>query len=101
MRTGRPTKPLNITSEEKEKLEMLAARPKSTQAMAMRARIVLGCGDGESNSVVAKRLKITGATVCKWRERVRTNRLEGILDRPPPRAPPSVRDKHTEHLSSP
>ncbi len=49
MAIGRPTKPLNVTTEEKEKLSMLARRPKSAQAMAMRARIVLGCNDGLSN----------------------------------------------------
>jgi transposase len=75
---------------------MLAARPKSTQAMAMRARIVLGCGAGESNGAVAKRLKITGATVCKWRERFRTKRLEGLLDEPRPGAPRSITDKQVE-----
>lgn len=96
MRTGRPTKPLNITAEEKEKLEMLARRPKSAQAMAMRARIVLGCGEGLLNQVVAERLRITGATVCKWRERFRTKRLEGLLDEPRPGAPRSISDKHVE-----
>ena len=75
---------------------MLAARPKSTQAMAMRARIVLGCGAGESNGAVAKRLKITGATVCKWRERFRTKRLEGLLDEPRPGAPRSITDQQVE-----
>ena len=34
MAIRRPTKPLNVTREEKEKLEMLARRPKSTQAIA-------------------------------------------------------------------
>jgi hypothetical protein len=29
MAIGRPTKPLNVTPEEKEKLSMLARRPKS------------------------------------------------------------------------
>jgi len=43
MAIGRPTKPLNLTPEEKDKLSMLARRPKSAQAIAMRARIVLGC----------------------------------------------------------
>ena len=80
MAIGRPTKPLNLTPEEKDKLSMLARRPKSAQAIAMRARIVLGCNDGLSNSEVAKRLRITGATVCKWRERFRVGRLEGLLD---------------------
>ena len=63
---------------------MLARRPKSAQAIAMRARIVLGCNDGLSNGEVAKRLRITGATVCKWRERFRVHRREGLLDEPRP-----------------
>jgi hypothetical protein len=41
---------------------MLARRPKSAQAIAMRARIVLVCAEGLSNSVAAKKLHITGAT---------------------------------------
>ena len=77
MPTGRPTKPLNLTAEEKEKLTLLARRPKSSQAFAMRARIVLGCDEGLSNSAVAEKLHITGATVCKWRERFRVNRIDG------------------------
>src|SRR3954467_11795683 len=70
---GRPTKPLNVTPEEREKLTMLARRPKSAQALAMRARIVLGCEEGWSNGAVAKKLHITGATVCKWRDRFRVS----------------------------
>ena len=73
MAIGRPTKPLNVTPEEKEKLTLLARRPKSAQAIAMRARIVLGCDLGLSNGVVAEKLHISGATVCKWRERFRVN----------------------------
>src|SRR5205807_7989492 len=90
MAIGRPTKPLVLTSEEREKLAMLARRPKTAQAMAMRARIVLGCDEGLSNGAVAKRLKITGATVCKWRERFRVNRLEALLDEPRLGAPRSI-----------
>ena len=60
MGIGRPTKPLNLTAAERDKLAMLARRPKSAQAMAMRARIVLGCDEGLSNGAVAKKLQITG-----------------------------------------
>jgi len=59
---------------------MLARRPKSAQAIAMRARIVLACGEGLSNSATASKVHVTGATVCKWRERFRVERLEGLLD---------------------
>ena len=71
MRTGRPKKPLEIAPEDRAKLSMIARRPKSAQAMAMRARIVLSCGQGLSNSEVAQKLHVTGATVGKWRERFR------------------------------
>ncbi len=98
MRTGRPTKPLNITPEEKQKLNMLARRPKSAQAMAMRARIVLGCADGTANGAVAKNLHVTAATVCKWRERFRVHRLEGLLDEPRPGTPRSITDAQIEDV---
>src|SRR6266849_10666304 len=84
MAVGRPTKPLNVTPKEKQKLAMLARRPKSAQAFAMRARIVLACAEGLSNGAAAKKLHLTGATVCKWRERFRVSRLEGLLDEPRP-----------------
>jgi len=77
---------------------MLARRPKTGQALAMRARIVLGCSDGLSNGEVAKRLRITGATVCKWRERFRVDRLEGLLDEPRPGAPRSITDAQVEKV---
>src|SRR3974377_421467 len=73
---GRPTKPLLLTPEEREKLAMLARRPRSAQAIAMRARIVLACGEGLSNSAAASKVHVTGATVYKWRERLRVDRLE-------------------------
>ena len=62
---GRPVKPLNLMPQEKEKLTMLARRPKSSQAIAMRARIVLACAEGLSNGAAANKLHITGATVCR------------------------------------
>ena len=98
MPIGRPTKPLQVTIEEREKLTMLARRPKSSQAVALRARIVLGCNEGFSNSEVARKLRITGATVCKWRERFRVQRLEGLLDEPRPGAPRSITDKQVEEV---
>lgn len=95
---GRPTKPLHVSVEERQKLQMLARRPKSSQAMAMRARIVLGCDEGLSNGAVARKLHITGATVCKWRERFRVSRLEGLLDEPRLGAPRSITDAQVEEV---
>jgi transposase len=96
MPIGRPTKPLDLTPEEIEKLTTLARRRKTSQSMAIRARIVLGCGAGSSNGEVAKRLGVTAATVCKWRERFRQQRLEGLLDEPRPGAPRTITDAQVE-----
>ena len=55
MRTGRPKKPLEIVDADPEKLSRIARRPKSAQGMALRARMVLSCGEGMSDSEVARR----------------------------------------------
>ena len=96
MASGRPTKPLSVTAEEKEKLVMLAQRPKTAQALAMRARIVLGYSGRLSNAEVATRLRITDATVCKWRQRFRIKRLYSLLDESRPGAPRSSTDAQVE-----
>src|SRR5580693_5441256 len=96
MRIGRPTKPLDVTAEERQKLELLARRPKSSQALAMRARIVLNCAADLTNGKVAQKLNVTRPTVGKWRERFRLHRLEGLLDEPRPGAPRSITDDQLE-----
>ena len=98
MRTGRPKKALQITDEDREKLNTMARRPKTAQAMAMRARIVLDCARGLSNSEVARKLHITGATVGKWRERFRKSGLEGLLDEPRVGAPRTITDQRIEEV---
>ncbi|MDR7464219.1 MAG: IS630 family transposase, partial [Armatimonadota bacterium] len=50
MRRGRPLPPLTLTADERETLERWARRPKSAQALALRARIVLACAAGKTNS---------------------------------------------------
>lgn len=98
MTTGRPTQPLTLTAEEREKLNLLAGRPKTAQAMAQRARMVLNCAAGMSNSDVATRLHVTRSTVGKWRERFRLERLEGLLDEPRPGAPRQITDDKIEEV---
>jgi transposase len=98
MRTGRPRKPLEITEEERKKLQLIARRPKSGQAMALRARIVLGCLQGMSNSEVARKLQITSPTVGKWRERFREFGLDGLLDEQRVGAPRKITDEQVEEV---
>lgn len=96
MRTGRPKKPLRVTSADLEKLQMLARRPKTAQRLAMRSRIVLQAADGAPNQVIARRLDLSGATVGKWRERFRQHGLDGLGDETRPGAPRKISDAKVE-----
>jgi len=98
MPIGRPKKPLVLTEEERVKLEQWARRPKTAQRLALRSRLVLRCAGGLSNQTVAGQLRITRATVCKWRERFRTARLQGLADEPRPGAPREITDAQVEDL---
>jgi transposase len=52
------------------------------QALATRARIVLGSAAGESVRGLAARLGVTQTTVCLWRRRYRSAGLEGLRTKP-------------------
>jgi transposase len=98
MQPGRPKAELTLTNSERSELERLARRPKSAQALALRARIVLGCAEGAPNSAVAAELGICGATVGKWRRRFVENGLDGLVDEPRPGAPRTISDEDVERV---
>ena len=60
---GRPKAPLTLTDDELQKLKTWASRPKSTQRLATRAKIVLACAEGLDNKDVAARLHVNAVTV--------------------------------------
>ncbi len=96
MRTGRPKQPLHLLPVDKEKLELLARRPKTAQRVALRSKIVLRAAEGQSNREIAGRLGVTGATVGKWRERFRLAGMEGLSDEPRPGTPRKITDAQVE-----
>jgi transposase len=98
MKTGRPLKELVLSSDERTKLEQWSRRPKTSQRLALRSRIVLECASGLTNTQVAEKLKITMPTVGKWRGRFVDDRLEGLVDEPRTGAPRTITDVKVEEV---
>ena len=98
MRTGRPMPTLTLSAEEREALERWARRPKTAQALARRAEVVLGAAAGKSNTVLAREVRWTNQTVGRWRARFRERRLDGLLDEPRPGAPRRIGDSDVERV---
>jgi transposase len=98
MPIGRPKTPLILSDEERQQLESLAHRSRTAALLARRARIVLACADGRDNGAVAKRLRLSPTTVCKWRARFVRDRIDGLYDEPRPGAPRTVTDDQVERV---
>lgn len=95
---GRPVVELTLTTDERETLQRWARRSKSSQALAQRCRIVLGCAAGKSNKEVAAEEGVWPQTVCKWRKRFLDKRLDGLTDEPRPGAPRTISDAQIESV---
>ena len=87
-----------LTDEERQTLQRWARRAKSSQALAQRCRIVLGCAAGKSNKQVATELGVSAQMVCKWRQRFVASRLDGLADDPRPGAPRTITDEAVEEV---
>lgn len=95
--TGRPQKlTLVVTDDERAALDRLTTRGRVNRALAFRARLVLACATGVTDTVVARRYRTTNATVGKWRTRFIVRRLEGLYDEPRVGAPRTVSDADVE-----
>jgi transposase len=71
-------------------------RRKTAHGLAVRAEIVLRCSTGCSNSQVARELRLTNATVGKWRSRFVAEGVAGLLDEPRSGAPRRISDDQVE-----
>ncbi len=87
-----------LSESEREVLERWARRPKSSQALAVRCRIVLGAGEGQSSREIAARLGCSSDTVGRWRGRFARRGLDGLHDEPRPGKPRSISDEDVERV---
>ena len=90
--------PLHVSPEDRETLNRWIARRKTAQALALRARIVLACEVGGSNTEVADALGLYRLTVAKWRRRFLKQGIDGLLDEPRPGAPRTIGDADVERV---
>ena len=77
---ARPALPVSLNGEEKAQLLSITRSRSLPHGIVQRAQIVLACAAGEANSAIAKRLRLTPATVGKWRRRYLESGLEGLHD---------------------
>src|SRR3954452_1653432 len=97
-RTGRPIAPLVLTDEERQTLARWSRRGEAAPVLAMRARIILACAEGASNTDVAAALNGHLSTVGKWGRRFLTQRLDGLIDEQRPGRPPSIAVDRVEEV---
>jgi transposase len=97
-RTGRPKAELTISDDERSTLQKWARRSKSSQVLALRAKIVLSCADGNDNKQAAAKLGCHEDTVGKWRRRFIEKRLDGLTDEPRPGRVPTITDDQVEEI---
>ncbi|MEU8801023.1 IS630 family transposase [Spirillospora sp. NPDC048819] len=90
--------PVVLSDEERSVLTGWVRRRKTSQALALRARIVLLCAEGATIARVAEQAGASRNTVSKWRSRFLADRLEGLTDEPRPGRPRVISDEQVERV---
>jgi transposase len=90
--------PVVLSDEERSVLAGWARRRKTSQALALRSRIVLRCAQSGTIGQVAAELGVSRNTVSKWRSRFVSGRLEGLSDEPRPGRPRVISDEQVEQV---
>lgn len=75
---ARPARVLKVTAEDRKQLESVARSQSLPAALARRAQMVLRLADGESNSAVARRYRVSRPTVSLWRKRFAEDGMAGL-----------------------
>jgi transposase len=89
---------IELSDEERARLEAWTRRRTSAQALAQRSRIVLLAAEGLKNTEIAERLGVSRATAAIWRTRFAEHRLDGLLDEPRPGRPRTITDDKVEEV---
>ena len=89
---------IELSDDERARLEAWSRRGTTAQALALRSRIVLAAAEGLSNGEIAERERVSRPTVTKWRNRFAVKRLGGFLDEPRRGRPRTITDEDVERV---
>lgn len=98
MAMGRPKAKLILSEAEQTQLSSIARSRSMPAALTQRAQIVLACAAGEPNSTIARRFRVTQATVGRWRRRYVQLRLQGLYDEARPGRPRTIDEERVAGL---
>jgi putative transposase len=98
MAMGRPKAELVLTAEQREQLETLANARSLPAGLVRRARIILLSRAGKTNQQIAHQLRLSPATVGKWRRRYLQQDVAGLHDELRPGRPRPMGDERVARL---
>ena len=97
-RRGRRGPQVTLTAEEREVLERYARGRTVSQALALRARIVLAAVAGKRQCDITRDLQITDDTARKWVRRYARTGVAGLSDTPKPNVHRKLVDERVEEV---
>ena len=98
MPRGRQLPPVVLTDDQREPLVSLSQSTSMPYGLVQRARIILACGEGLTNTAVAQRLDVSLSAVGKWRRRFLERGIQGLHDELRPGRPRTYDDEKVAEL---
>jgi transposase len=95
---GRPKAELSLSDDQRAVLKRMSGRGSTTQALALRARVVLLCEEGDTNRDIADEVGLSEQTVGKWRRRFVAHGVDGLFDEPRVGGPRTITDERVDEL---
>jgi transposase len=87
---GRPAVELKVSPEDRKQLESIARSQSLPAALSRRAQMVLCLVDGETNTQVGRRCRVSRPTVSLWRKRFAGQGIAGLHNELKPGRPRSI-----------
>jgi transposase len=97
-RTGRPKKlQLTVSDNQRGELEEIV-KGRKNRSLVFRARIILKCAEGMTNTAAAAATRTTPFTAGYWRNRFIRGGVNALRDEPRPGAPRKIGDEKVEQV---